>query len=145
MEEKFLKVVTAYHKRVITDLRNYCFEGKEIGVDIFIIDFIGAKTICTMSEITNFLKLEFASTATKRIDRLVDFGFVSRNNSEKDRRVVEVRLTESGKRLFNNFLQNRLFVMRVAMEHFEEAELNTFMSFIERLLVIGENMEFMKE
>ncbi|MFX0016821.1 MAG: hypothetical protein ACFFBQ_19630 [Promethearchaeota archaeon] len=58
-----------------------------------------------MTEITKFFNLKFPSTATERIARLVEFGFVNCHNSKKDRRKVEVTLSESGKRLYEHFLK----------------------------------------
>ncbi|MFX1507840.1 MAG: MarR family transcriptional regulator [Promethearchaeota archaeon] len=133
-EKRFLKVVTTYYKTITTYLRNYRYDDIDIGFDVFIIDFLGNNPSSTMTEIANFLKVKSLGTATKRIDRLVDFGYVSRTNPEKDRRQVQINLTESGKGLYQYFLQNRLSTMKIIMKNFKEEELNTFLSIIERLL-----------
>ncbi len=39
------------------------------------------------------------STATNRVDRLVKMGVLCRDRSESDRRIVEIKLSESGREL----------------------------------------------
>ncbi|MFW9904813.1 MAG: MarR family winged helix-turn-helix transcriptional regulator [Candidatus Thorarchaeota archaeon] len=139
IETRFLEVITAYYRLITTNLRNYSFEGKEIGIDIFIIDFLGKNPGASMTKLASFLDI-IPSTATKRIDHLVDFGFVIRSSSKKDRRVVKIKLTKSGERLYENFLQNCLFTLDKIMEHFKEEELTSFLSIIERLMKLREEM-----
>ncbi|MFX0088022.1 MAG: MarR family winged helix-turn-helix transcriptional regulator [Candidatus Hodarchaeota archaeon] len=143
-EKRFLELVTSYYKTVITFLRNYTFKGKEVGLDIFIIDFLENNSSCTMSMITEFLGVKSPGTATKRIDRLVDFGFVIRYSSEEDRRLVQLQLTDSGKALYKNFLNNRITAMNILMGEFNEEELDTFLSIIERLLKLNKDMSIEK-
>ena len=140
LEKRFLEVHTAYIRRISLFLRNYSYDDKEIGLDIFIIDYLGEIKSCTMKEITTFLKVKFPSTATKRIDRLVDFGFVDRTNSDKDRRKVEIRLTENGKQLYDDFLRARLKAMSIIMENFEKDKLHTYLSIIERLVELDKEI-----
>ena len=46
------------------------------------------------------------STATHTVDRLVAKGLVERNRSEEDRRVVEVQMSEYGRKLQENFRES---------------------------------------
>ncbi len=52
------------------------------------------------------------STATHTVDRLVAKGLVQRSRPDDDRRVVEVDLSEAGKRHFGFFQEQRLAMTR---------------------------------
>lgn len=140
-EDKFIEVLTAYFKRITTELRKFTFQGKEIGLDIFIIDFLGKNPKSSMKNLSVFLDV-IPSTATKRIDRLVDFGFVERKNSDEDRRIVELYLSPDGNELYKYFLQKRLAVMGEIKKHFKEEELNSYIIIIERLINLGVKFSF---
>lgn len=54
-----------------------------------------------MSQIADYINIPM-STATGLIERLVKKGYIERLRSESDRRIVTIRLTESGKKLTND-------------------------------------------
>lgn len=59
-----------------------------------------------MSQIADYIHVPL-STATGLVNRLVKDGFLQRERSEEDRRIVSIRLTEKGKNLVNS-LKNTL-------------------------------------
>ncbi|GHF09266.1 transcriptional regulator [Amycolatopsis deserti] len=63
--------------------------------------------------------LSSGAAITKRLDRLERLGLVSRTASERDRRVVQVRLTEQGVRLIDKLLPEHLEGERVALANLE--------------------------
>ncbi|MBD3193862.1 MAG: MarR family transcriptional regulator [Candidatus Lokiarchaeota archaeon] len=63
--------------------------------------FIIKSNTCVMSDLTGFFKIA-PSTATGIIDRLVDYGYISRERSKNDRRKVILEATEKA----INFRQN---------------------------------------
>ncbi|MHA1451821.1 MAG: MarR family winged helix-turn-helix transcriptional regulator [Promethearchaeota archaeon] len=64
-----------------------------------IILFIGNNKRCNMTEFAEYFDLSPA-TATGMVDRLVQLNFVQRESSQKDRRKVEIFLTEQGLEIY---------------------------------------------
>ncbi|UQS21925.1 MarR family transcriptional regulator [Amycolatopsis thermalba] len=70
--------------------------------------------------------LSSGAAITKRLDRLERLGLVSRTASERDRRVVQVRLTERGVELIDRLLPEHLEGEKVALANLapeQQAEL----------------------
>ncbi|MFZ7121208.1 MAG: MarR family winged helix-turn-helix transcriptional regulator [Eubacteriaceae bacterium] len=84
-EEKFIRSLVA-KKLSITEIHT--------------IDAIGKDSKKTMSEIATNLNITLG-TLTTSINNLEKKGFVKRNRSEKDRRVVYVSLIEKGNEVFD--------------------------------------------
>lgn len=55
-----------------------------------------------MSQIADFIRVPL-STATGVINRLVKNGYLRRERNESDRRIVTVRLTETGQQIAHEF------------------------------------------
>jgi DNA-binding MarR family transcriptional regulator len=66
--------------------------------------------------------LSSGAAITKRLDRLARMGLVSRTASERDRRVVQVRLTDKGVTLIDELLPRQLEAERAALENLSEPE-----------------------
>ena len=67
--------------------------------EMHVIDSIGENEERTMSDTAKDLKVT-SGTLTTAIDNLIKKGYVERNRSSKDRRVVKIKLTESGKEAY---------------------------------------------
>lgn len=63
------------------------------------LEAIGYESIKTMSETAEILKITLG-TLTTSINRLVKKGYVRRLQDEKDRRIVLIKLTDSGQEAF---------------------------------------------
>lgn len=66
----------------------------------------GAADWVAMSELKDGL-LEKAPNATRLTDKMLTKGLIERNRSEVDRRVVHVRITETGLKLFERINQKK--------------------------------------
>lgn len=66
--------------------------------------------------------LSSGAAITKRLDRLEKLGLVTRAASERDRRVVQVRLTERGGELIDDLLPRQLEAERAALDNLREPE-----------------------
>ena len=64
----------------------------------------------TMSELAGWLKISHG-VATRTADRLVDKGLAERWRSQKDRRVVHVRLSSKGEEFAERMISNHLDLM----------------------------------
>lgn len=67
---------------------------------LHLLQVIGQKQSCKVSELAQFLGVQ-PSAITPLIDRLVQGGLVLRENSEQDRRVVIISLTDQGVELWS--------------------------------------------
>ncbi|MBC7958374.1 MAG: MarR family transcriptional regulator [Vallitaleaceae bacterium] len=66
--------------------------------EIFAMVLLDKKKEITMTELVEYINSPM-STATGIVDRLVKSGYVIRDRSETDRRIVMLRLTEEGSKL----------------------------------------------
>lgn len=66
--------------------------------EIFAILFLDKRIEVTMTELVDYINVPM-STATGIVDRLVNKGYIARQRSETDRRIVVLTLTEEGSRL----------------------------------------------
>ncbi|TVT62985.1 MarR family transcriptional regulator [Amycolatopsis rhizosphaerae] len=66
--------------------------------------------------------LSSGAAITKRLDRLARLGLISRAASERDRRVVQVRLTPEAETLIDDLLPRQLETERAALEDLSETE-----------------------
>lgn len=70
--------------------------------DVQLISFIGERQAVIMRDIATFLNIP-VSTATGKVDKLVNNKFLKRGHAEYDRRIVRIELDKKGKDLFNTF------------------------------------------
>ncbi|WP_312871536.1 MarR family winged helix-turn-helix transcriptional regulator [Amycolatopsis acididurans] len=66
--------------------------------------------------------LSSGAAITKRLDRLARLDLISRASSERDRRVVQVRLTDKGVALIDELLPKQLEAERAALANLPDAE-----------------------
>jgi DNA-binding MarR family transcriptional regulator len=124
-EEQLIEIFTSFVERFTQGMETFEYKGKQIGTGIFLINYVGKHPNCSMSEIVEFLKL-IPSAATRRIDKLVNFGLVNRTTDEKDRRIVNLNLSEEGIELYKNFFKRRLFAMEMMKKVVDPNDLKTF-------------------
>ncbi|TDP74916.1 MarR family winged helix-turn-helix transcriptional regulator [Roseateles toxinivorans] len=94
---------------------------------------------CTPAELARDLSMD-AGAVTRLIDRLERKGLCSRERSSEDRRVVNVALTEEGRRsaaLVPGVLSD---VMNGHLAGFSHQEWQLLMQFLKRMLLNGEAM-----
>lgn len=63
--------------------------------ELFSMLFLDKRKEITMTELVEYINTPM-STATGIVDRLVKYGYIKRERSEMDRRIVVLRLTEEG-------------------------------------------------
>ncbi len=100
--------------------------------ELMIIAFVGDNKSVKMSEIAEHLKAPL-STLTSITDKLVANKFLVRHNSDEDRRVVKVTLSEKGLESYNAFLTRKKAMTKKVFSHFDEEEQNTLINHINKL------------
>lgn len=93
---------------VIENVKKLFFPEEWINLDlkfskseIFALLFLDKRHEVTMTELVEYINSPM-STATGIVDRLVRNGYVKRDRSETDRRIVILKLTEEGNRFIRN-------------------------------------------
>lgn len=117
---------------VLDNIRKIFYPEEWIGIDLavsktemFALLFIDQKGEVIMSQIADFLNTPM-STATGIIDRLVKNGYLKRERSETDRRVVLIRLTDDGRGLVEevkNVIFKYINMINKALTEEEERQL----------------------
>ena len=97
-----------------------------------IIDILGQKNHCTMSEIADFVTLA-VSTLTGIIDSMVEKNFVSRERSEHDRRMVVVKLLPDGFKIFEAHRQVQKNISYGILTALEEEEQEQMLKLFEKI------------
>ncbi len=82
---------------------------------------VGGLGPCRMSELADALRVE-PSTATRAVDRLQRRGLVTRGKAAADGRCVEVALTPTGRRAFDELTRRRRELLIGVLDHFDAAE-----------------------
>lgn len=77
------------------------------------------------------------STATHTVDRLVAKGLAERNRSEVDRRVVEVEMSEYGRKLQESFRDKRRILARSWLEPLSEGEREIFLELMAKITLLA--------
>lgn len=75
--------------------------------ELFSMLFLDKRKEITMTELVEYINTPM-STATGMVDRLVKNGYIKRERSETDRRIVILRLTEEGSQLIKR-LKNLIY------------------------------------
>ena len=116
------------------EVDNTCVElTKDISKrDFSIIVFIGKTGEVIMRDISEFLNVPM-STTTGIIDKLVEKGYLTRLHSEKDRRIIKVKLSKFGKDSFE-LLESTLYNMGETMlSGLNSDEQTSFINLLEKV------------
>ncbi|SCJ85365.1 MarR family winged helix-turn-helix transcriptional regulator [Diplocloster agilis] len=123
----FRDIMDLEQKAIITD------EFKDISNnDMHIIDAIGEDGCKSMSTVAKALSVT-VGTLTIAINSLVKKGYVSRERSEEDRRVVLLSLSEKGKRAFLHHKKFHDAMIRKVLEGLNEQETEVLVKALQNL------------
>lgn len=86
----------------------------------------------TQKELGGLLRVEKATTA-KAVRKLIELGYVYKNEDELDRRNYRLYLTEQGKQAVPTLLEIRRNINNQALKDFTEKEKETFFAFLDRI------------
>ncbi|MFX1254895.1 MAG: MarR family winged helix-turn-helix transcriptional regulator [Promethearchaeota archaeon] len=132
-----MDMITSFIEQITYGVENFKYNGKDIGTGMFLIMYIGKNKDCSMKDIINYLNIDVPSTATRKVDKLVHYGFVTRYNSKEDRRLIKLQLTSEGEELYSIFYQSRLKGLNKMLKEFDQTELDIFFRVLERVIQIG--------
>ena len=92
---------------------------------------LGKSEEMIMREIADFLQIPM-STATGILDRLIDKGYVSRDYSAGDRRIVLVRLSKEGKSIYQTLSRKLYSYGKDILKNFSEKEKEIFVKLMKK-------------
>lgn len=109
------------------------FDLKFSKLEIFSMLLLDRNSEVTMSELIEYINSPM-STATGIVDRLVKKGFVVRDRSETDRRIVIIKLTEEGTKVIKNLKDIIGQYVNMAIECLSEEEKQIMMKIIFKVI-----------
>ena len=92
---------------------------------------IGKSASMIMREVADFLQIP-VSTATGIIDKLIEKGYVTREYSPEDRRIVIVRLSDEGKSIYLTLKEKLYCYGEVLLHEFDREEKDLFVKLIKK-------------
>lgn len=126
--EFFKYIMEIEERKLITD------EFREITYnDMHIIEAIGLKEPKKMSEIAKIMSVT-TGTLTKAVDALEKKGYVQRQRSRQDKRVVYITLTQQGVTAFRHHEKFHQDMIAFILEHVSEEESRVLRHALERLM-----------
>lgn len=99
---------------------------------VFILIYIRCKGGCTVTEIANHLDITL-SAVTSLVDKLCTTGLVVRIRSDKDRRVVFMKLTDRGEEVLDSIYKNKKKLFKIIVSNLTAEEIDNFFSTIEKM------------
>lgn len=97
-----------------------------------VLSLIQKRGSCKVCELAEHMDVK-PSAVTFMMDRLEQHNFIMREHDKKDRRVVNIRLTEKGEEKFQTILVERKAIVKRYLSHLSEADLTQFAEIAEKL------------
>ena len=132
-EEEIVEIFTKILEIITFSIENIEFNRKQIGRSIFIINYVGKNGPSSLKDIYENTKFP-ASTASRRLDDLVNAGLIDRVQSIDDRRGIRVTLTEEGRLIYSQFRTHRIKSMKNFIRGFSEEEIRIFSKVLHHLV-----------
>lgn len=128
-ETERIEILTDFLHKMILGLDTIKYKEKEIGMNIFILNYVGHEKEVIMTDIIQHMNL-LPSTATRRVDKLVDLGLIDRYTPKDDRRIIKLKLTQEGEQVYKSVIDSRFKRFKLLEEAFSEKEINIFFKFL---------------
>ena len=116
-----------------TEIENFSYSNHKLGSDVFILYHLGYKLKCNMKEIIEILSYP-PSTATRKVNKLVDLGYIKRFRPQNNRRSVELKLTNKGREVFAQFHKKRFDPLLKIFKEFPEPHIVSFYEILQKIL-----------
>lgn len=136
--DKLLLLLPTLEKRLIRPL------GLEIKPSLSILQYnalfiMKNDGILTMSELSNKMCIS-KQQLTPMVDKLIDNELVERMTNEKDRRIINVRLSERGYNFLNDSKAEITEALKKRMEVFDQDEVDTLLKAIDDIYSITKKL-----
>jgi len=101
------RIMPMVAKEFMKRQENELYRGKITLPQFIILEFLNLKGGCKMSDIARYIDVTTAAV-TGMVDRLVKSGYVQREVSAADRRIIKINLTAKGKNLVERVNKERI-------------------------------------
>lgn len=131
---QFFKYIMEIEERKLTtdEFKEITYNDMHI-IEAIGIDAIGLETPRKMSEIAKTMSVT-TGTLTKAVNALEKKGYVTRQRSKEDKRVVYILLTERGVRAYQHHEKFHQDMIAFILEHVSEEESRVLQQALERLM-----------
>lgn len=140
-EQEIARIVGALHRKLTRNIYDLFLKGKLSLSHIITMELLHDRVSCNMSELSKALNLTMgASTAV--IDKLTGLGLVSRRHLKKDRRIVEVFLSEKGEHLVNRVIGHRLEMVKKVLSVLTDKDKKAYLDLLKKIYkgLVNENV-----
>lgn len=127
------KIAYELHKKLFAKIT----EGIDIPVtntQIYMLFYIRTQEQCVVSDIANYLGVTLGAV-TSLVDKLYDFGLVSRYRSEIDRRLVIIKLSEKGEGLLRKIDIKRREIFDYYTKDIDKEEIIYLSKIMEKIVI----------
>lgn len=100
--------------------------------ELRVIEYLGETNQRIMKDLANFLMLA-GNSVTSLVDNLEKKGFVRRQRSTEDRRVIHVELTPEGQKLHESARHEKMTMLRFLLGGLTMAERVTFLQLFRKM------------
>ena len=105
--------------------------------ELFTMLFVEKQGEIIMSNIADYINVSM-STANGIVERLVKNGYLARERSDSDRRIVVIRLTDNGKKLIDELKSTIFEYIRLIYDALDEEERNLIFKIFTKITAILE-------
>lgn len=88
-----------------------------------------------MTELARLLNVT-TSAATGMVDRMVRSGFLKRSREAKDRRIINIRITNKGEKAINAIFNEKQRIMVKIFRHFDPKEREAYLNSVKKIYTI---------
>ena len=106
--------------------------------EIFAMLLINKNGEITMTELADYINSPM-STANGIIERLVKKGYIIRDRSDFDRRIVILRLTEEGAQLIDSLKEHITKYLKMVLEELSDEEIQLMVGIIYKIIHVLQN------
>jgi DNA-binding MarR family transcriptional regulator len=100
----------------------------------FLLKLIATQENCKAADVAHILDIS-PSAATTILDRLCKNGWIKRNRSIKDRRIVWLKVTENGTKLLSDIEAKRFQLLAKQFDNIAQGEIEMICEVFKRILI----------
>ena len=133
--EELIQTITYIHRFSQTMMKrnpDALFRGDVTFPQYIVLDLLDSEKALKMKDIARALSISLPA-ATKQVDRLVKLKLVQRTYDKKDRRLVYVSLTLSGKKIVGQTRQARKKMIEQVFGNLTERERTTYLGILRKI------------
>ena len=130
--EELADITSFIHTVLVRKQSSLLIKGKIGLAQIVVVDILRKNGELKMSDMAKTLGVT-KSAVTGMTDRLIRDGFLKRERSQSDRRIVWLKLTEKGNSLSRKLVKNKLDIMRSLFTNINEKDRSIYLKIIRKI------------